>query len=94
MAGVADIRSPEVLVQHRADGSSLLQASHPLPPYPVRLTERLQHWAEVAPDRVFLAERAGQDWRRVSYAQAWKAVRSIGQALVGWAGPCPRTVRC
>ena len=29
----------------------------PLEPYPVRLTDRLEHWAAEAPDRVFLAQR-------------------------------------
>ncbi len=64
------------------DGS--VRVSHPdqLGPYPSRLTERLAHWAAAAPDRVFLARRAGQEWRKVTYADALSAVHSIGQALL------------
>src|SRR5260370_20324834 len=64
------------------DGS--VRVSHPdqLGPYPSRLTERLEHWAAAAPDRVFLARRAGQEWRKLTYGDALSAVRSIGQALL------------
>ena len=30
------------------------------------LTGRVEHWAAVAPDRVFLARRVGRSWRSVS----------------------------
>ncbi|HJV61466.1 MAG TPA: feruloyl-CoA synthase [Albitalea sp.] len=67
----------------RADGSTLVTACEPLKPYPRRLTDRLAHWAEQAPDRTLAAKRVrGGDWRRVSYAQALRSARAIGQALV------------
>jgi feruloyl-CoA synthase len=64
------------------DGSVRVRNSEQLGPYPSRLTERLEHWAAVAPDRVLLARRAGQGWRIVTYAGALGAARSIGQALL------------
>lgn len=54
--------------------------STPLGPYPARLTERLRHWAVVAPDRVFLASREG--WQKVTYLEALNSVCAIGQALL------------
>jgi feruloyl-CoA synthase len=66
----------------RPDGSLLVRRPEPLGPYPSHLTERLEHWAARAPDRVFLARRAGESWRRVSYAQALEAACAIGQALL------------
>jgi feruloyl-CoA synthase len=66
----------------RPDGSLLVRRPEPLGPYPSRLTERLEHWAARAPDRVFLARRAGDSWRRVSYAQVLEAACAIGQALL------------
>jgi feruloyl-CoA synthase len=66
----------------RQDGSLLVRRPEPLGPYPGRLTERLEHWAAVAPDRVFLARRAGESWRSVTYAQALEAACAIGQALL------------
>ena len=42
------------------DGSLLVRNAMPLGAYPDHLTERLRHWAKVAPDRVFLASRDGE----------------------------------
>ena len=71
--------------ERRADGSTLVTSTEPLAPYAPRLTDRLLHWAEVAPDRTLVAQRdpaLGGDWRRLSYAQALAAARSIAQALL------------
>jgi hypothetical protein len=35
--------------------------------------EWLVQWAAAAPDRTFLAERSGDDWRRVTYREALDA---------------------
>jgi feruloyl-CoA synthase len=75
--------SPDVAFTTRPDGSIDIRPRQTLPPYPARLTERLEHWAATAPDRTFLARRdAGGAWRRVSYAETLDAVRRIGQALL------------
>ena len=68
---------------HRKDGAMLVTSPQPLGPYPTRLTERLEHWATTAPDRIFLAQRDEHDaWRSVTYARALPMVRAIGQALL------------
>jgi feruloyl-CoA synthase len=73
----------DVIVTHRPDGSIHLTAPQPLGAYPNKLTERLQYWADVAPGRIFLAQRdATGGWRTVSYAQALAYARVIGQALL------------
>ena len=67
----------------RADGTTLVTSTEVLQPYPRRLTDRLLHWAEVAPDHTLAAQRdaAGQ-WRRISYAQALYSARCLAQALL------------
>ena len=50
----------DMLFERAADGTIRARSPHPLGPYPARLTDRLEHWAEVAPDRTFLAERDGE----------------------------------
>ena len=72
----------EVDVERRADGSMLLRSPQPLAPYARCLGEHLERWAREAPDRCFLAERAGAGWRRLSYRQALQGVRAIGAALL------------
>src|SRR4051812_34522524 len=75
--------APEVMVDHRADGTIYLNSGRALAPYPEKLTDRLVHWAAVAPDRVFMAERAPDGaWRTITYAQTLERVRRIGAALL------------
>ena len=69
-------------VEHRADGAILLRSPQPLGAYPRALGVWLAHWALKAPDRIFLAERSGDGWRRVSYPQALDSARRIGESLL------------
>src|SRR3981189_1809921 len=71
-----------VMFEPCADGSLRVRNSTRLDPYPGHLTERLRHWAAVAPDRVFLASRDGEGWRKVTYLEALNSACAIGQALL------------
>ena len=73
----------DLVLERRPDGTIRARSPHPLGAYPSRLTERLEHWAEHAPDRTFLARRDGdRGWRRLTYARTLEGVRRIGQALL------------
>ena len=69
-------------------GTRYLQADQALRAYPDRLTDRLQHWAQVKPSQTFMARRVKQsdgslgDWHHITYAQAWETARSIAQSLL------------
>ena len=72
-----------VEVDTEPSGVMRLRSYPALAGYPERLTDRLLFWADRAPERTFMARRDnGGQWRRVSYAQALAAARSIGQALL------------
>ena len=77
-----------VILRDGVPGTHYLRAEQALQDYPVRITDRLQHWAQVAPERMFMARREkladGRtgDWRHVTYAQAWASARNIAQALI------------
>jgi feruloyl-CoA synthase len=77
---------PGVIVERRPDGVILARSPHPLGAYPRAATDWLDHWAAVAPERVFVAERdragAGEGWRKLTYAEAQAAARSIAQGLI------------
>ena len=81
MAG-ASFGPVEVVAERRADGAVLLRSPHALEAWPDRITERLDHWAATAPGRVFLAERAGEGWRTVTYAEARALARRLASALI------------
>ena len=73
----------EVAVERRADGTLHLRCRAELGPYPRKITERLHHWALVAPDRVLFAQRdAAGGWRTISYAQALERARRIAAGLL------------
>ena len=72
-----------VTVENVGRGGYLLKSPVPLGAYPARLTERLLHWAQVAPQRTFVARRRSDgEWQRISYAEALDLARRIGQALL------------
>ncbi len=72
----------QVITEKRADGATLLRSPQPLGAHARAVGEWLVRWAAEAPERVFLAERAGDAWRKVSYREALDAVRRIGQSLL------------
>jgi feruloyl-CoA synthase len=72
----------QVELQKRADGSMLLRSPQKLGSYARCVTEWLVKWSDRAPDRVFLAERKGEGWRKMTYRETYGAVRRIGQALL------------
>src|SRR6185503_12302965 len=76
------IASSEAVVRRGANGEVYLQSSAPLGPYQTRITDSLDYWAIHAPDRTFLAQRDGDGWRAISYADARGRVRRIAQALL------------
>ena len=80
-------------VELRAGGVRVLRSAEPLGEAPRRLTDRLEHWAGVAPERTFVARRAPAgtdaaapsrpgDWVRISFAQMLQRARAVGQALL------------
>ena len=74
---------PDMDIDRRPDGRIYIRAREDLGDYPVRLTDRLLHWADRAPDRVFMAARdANGAWRKISYGETLTYARSIGEALL------------
>src|SRR6266478_3802763 len=74
---------PAVMVDRRDDGVIYLRPKIALGEYPLRLTDRLHHWAKAEPNRIFMAERAaGGLWRQISYAQLLASSRHIASGLL------------
>jgi feruloyl-CoA synthase len=77
-----------VTLRDGAPGVHYLRAEQPLQDHPARMTDRLRHWAQAAPERTFMARRdkladgSTGDWRHVSYGEAWTSARNIAQALI------------
>ncbi len=78
----------QATVETRADGVQVLRSCEPLGEVPQRMTDRLEHWARVSPDRTLVARRAlldgarRGDWQRISFAQMLQRAQAVGQALL------------
>jgi feruloyl-CoA synthase len=87
-SGAAPLRAisfgnPAVNIERRDDGTIYLRPKTRLGDYPVRITDRLHHWANAEPHRVFMAERnAARGWRQITYAELLTSSRHIASALL------------
>ena len=73
----------DVVREDRSDGSILLRTRVPLGPVVANTGAWLHRWAHEASQRVFLAERSGEGWREVRYAETLAQVRALAAALLG-----------
>ncbi|MFN8354186.1 MAG: feruloyl-CoA synthase [Spirosomataceae bacterium] len=66
------------------DGVRILKSAVELESYPLRMTERLAHWAQHKPNQVFLAQRpaANVAWQTLTYAHAYDLVQGLAQGLL------------
>ncbi len=60
----------------------MLRSPLPLGDVPRAVGDVLEKWAAATPDNVFLAELEGATFRRVTYGEALRAARAIGQSLL------------
>jgi feruloyl-CoA synthase len=79
----SSILSTDTLIERGTGGVLYARSPHPLGRYPDKITERMNHWAVEAADRLFLVRRdAAGEWRGVTYTQALARVRRLAQALI------------
>ena len=81
-SGLPGFAAAAVDSETRSDGSILLRCPRALEAYARCVGEYLEHWADAAPERIFLAERQGPGWRKITYAEALAAARAIGASLL------------
>jgi len=69
--------TPAIVADIRDDGSILVRSTTPLKASARCVGDWLEHWAQQAPDRIFLGERANAEapWSTVSYRDALGIVR-------------------
>ena len=72
------VGNPAVNIERREDGTIYLRPKTRLGDYPVRITDRLRHWANAEPHRVFMAERnAARGWRQITYAELLSIIAAL-----------------
>jgi feruloyl-CoA synthase len=68
-------------VEHRTGGEMVLTNPTPYSRAFETTTAALAHWAQAAPDRIWLAERSGEGWRAVTFAEAWQRIAALAGGL-------------
>ncbi|MDZ4376507.1 MAG: feruloyl-CoA synthase [Phenylobacterium sp.] len=71
----------QLTVEARPGGEFVLSNPTPWSDRFQTTTAPLAHWAEAAPDRVWLAERSGEGWRTVIFAEAWQRIAVLAGGL-------------
>jgi feruloyl-CoA synthase len=72
--------TPDIVAERRADGSIRLRSMTPLREIARCVGDWLEHWAQQAPERIFLGERSSVDapWTTITYNDALRQVRAAG----------------
>jgi feruloyl-CoA synthase len=75
---------PDVAVERRADGTTLVKSIYGFGPVDTCITDYLVRYAREAPDRVFVAKRddASGEWVKLTYAQTLGRVERIAAGLL------------
>ncbi|MGL1922277.1 MAG: feruloyl-CoA synthase [Hyphomicrobiales bacterium] len=74
---------PEVITRNGENGEIYVSQVEELPSYNERITDALLHYANIHPDKVYLADRGGDgEWRTLTYSEAAERVKSLGQFLI------------
>ena len=74
----------DIAVERRGDGVIVPKSRIPLQAYETHIPASLAKWASQAPERIWLAQRAGAErqWRKLSYGEAKRTVDALTQGLL------------
>jgi feruloyl-CoA synthase len=72
---------PHAATMERRTGDLLVTSRTPFDPVVSNTGVWLDKWAEKTPSSIFLAERSGDGWREMGYAEVRDAVRAIASSL-------------
>ncbi len=86
IAAQSDFWQPQFDIENRPDGTIYMRETSELASYLPSMPACLRHWAEVAPDRVWLAQRPqpAADWVRLGYGEAFERASRISHQFLSW----------
>jgi feruloyl-CoA synthase len=77
-----DLGPLDVVIEPSRRGQFYARSPFDLGPYEAKVTSWLDRWARRRPDHIFLAERGGEAWQTLTYAEAQRKARALAQALL------------
>ncbi len=73
---------PRIESRRTPDGRLLLRSTEPLGDHPVRVVHSFRAHGEAHPDRLLVAERAGEDWARLTWGEVREQADRLAQGLL------------
>jgi feruloyl-CoA synthase len=73
---------PRIEAEERADGRMIIRSAEPLADHPISVVHSFRAGSEAHPDRLLLAERAGDDWARLTWGEARTQADALAQGLL------------
>jgi feruloyl-CoA synthase len=73
---------PRIVATSRPDGRLLLRSTEPLREHAVSVVHEFRAGSEEHPDRLLVAERAGDDWARLTWGEARAQADRLAQGLL------------
>ena len=78
-----EIADQRARIGTRADGTCYVHPTAELGPYARSMTDKLEHWAQAAPDRILFSERAPDGGRRnLTFRDAWSQAQALAAAFL------------
>ena len=77
-----DLATPDVRLTQLGEGAFTLESKQVLKPYQRCVGEWLEYWAQHKPDHVFLGEKHGDEWRKLTYGETRYRIGRIAQGLL------------
>jgi feruloyl-CoA synthase len=74
--------APRIEAEQRADGRLILRSAEPVAEHPGSVVHSFRAGSEAHPDRLLVAERAGEDWARLTWGEARARVDALAQGLL------------
>lgn len=66
----------------RNDGTAIVRPREALGPHPRSIVDALEAWAAKTPDATLIADRNGDAWRKLTYAEVMARIPPLAQALL------------
>jgi feruloyl-CoA synthase len=73
---------PRIESEQRPDGRLLIRSTEPLAEHPVSVVHSFRAGSQAHPDRLLVAERAGEEWARLTWGEARTQVDALAQGLL------------
>ncbi|MEY3038737.1 MAG: hypothetical protein RL143_1304 [Pseudomonadota bacterium] len=77
-----DLATPDVRLTQLGEGAFTLESKQVLKAYQRCVGEWLEYWVQHKPDHVFLGEKHGDEWRKLTYGETRYRVGRIAQGLL------------